>query len=398
MRVLFTCVPQSGHVTPLLPLAEAFRQRGDEVLLASGPDVADTAATLGLAFRQVGPSFDEWFSGLLQRTRGRPGEGLPPERVAHYFMPRLFGEVGAALVLDDLMTIARESTPDLLVFDTLMLAGPMVAAAQGIHGVQHALGPMVDRDVLELVADAVSPMWRELGLAAPRDAGTEAGTTLAICPSSLDPAAVTVPGLQLLRPVPLPRGPAADPARPALLAGLPDHPLVYVTLGTFSNTDLDLFRLLFRALAALPVAVVATVGRDNDPADLAPLPSNVRVERFVPQADLLPHCTLVVHHAGAGTTFGALAHGLPAVAVPRSADNFTIAQRLADAGAARTLMPDEVSAASVRRAVEDVLADAAFAERAASLAGEIAAMPAPDEVAARLAESAGQLRAAGLPS
>jgi UDP:flavonoid glycosyltransferase YjiC (YdhE family) len=24
MRVLFVCVPQAGHVTPLLPLAEAF--------------------------------------------------------------------------------------------------------------------------------------------------------------------------------------------------------------------------------------------------------------------------------------------------------------------------------------------------------------------------------------
>jgi MGT family glycosyltransferase len=146
--------------------------------------------------------------------------------------------------------------------------------------------------------------------------------------------------------------------------------------------------MLLEALRDLPVGVVATVGRDLDPGEVGPLPANARGERFVPQADLLPHCALVVHHAGAGTAFGVLAHGLPSVLLPQSADNFVIAERVADAGAAESLMPGEVSPGRVREAAEKVLSDDSFRHRADRLASEIAAMPGPDEVAALLAEQA----------
>jgi len=384
VRVLFACVPQTGHITPLLPLAGAFRRRGDEVVVASGPDVTGTVTGHGLAFRRAGPAFDAWFGGLLARTRGQPGDGLPADRIERYFVPRLFGEVGAALMLDDLLAAARETRPDLLVFDSVTFAGPMVAASEGIPGVFHAVGLLHHPDVVELSADAVSPMWRELGLDAPRDAGLHAGRTVAIAPPTLDPATVAMPRLQPLRPVPLPLD---DAPRPAVLEGLAGLPIVYVTLGTFSN-NVDLFRMLLEGLRGLPVGVVATVGRDIDPAQLGPMPENVRVERFVPQAELLPHCALVVHHAGAGTAFGVLAHGRPSVVLPQSADNFVIGQRVADAGAAVSLMPGQVASDTVREAVEKVLADDSFRHHAERLAGEIAAMPGPDEVAALLAERA----------
>lgn len=385
MRVLFSCVPQTGHVTPLLPLADAFVRRGDEVVFATGPDVADVLVARGHGFRQVGPPYGEWYAALVRRTRGQPGDGLPPDRVEHYFLPRLFGEVGAALVVDDLTTVARDVRPDLVVFDTLMLAAPLVAVATGAHPVQHTFGPVTGPEVLGLVADAVSPMWRELDLEPRRDAGLHSGTTLAICPPSLDPAAASVPGVQPLRPAPVPREPAD---LPAALAGLSSRPLVYVTLGTFSNSNVALFTMLVRVLSELPVNVVVTVGHDNDPTVFAPFPDNVRVERFIPQADLLPHCSAVVHHAGAGTAFGVLAHGLPSVALPQSADNFTVAQRLSAAGAARTLMPGAVSETAVRTAVEEVLSDATCTHRARDLAEEIARMPGPDEVAELLGRKA----------
>lgn len=382
MRVLFTCVPQTGHVTPVLPLTEAFRRRGDEVVLASGPDAAEVATRRGLAFRQVGPAYAEWYAALLRRTRGQPGDGLPADRIERYFLPRLFGEVGAALVLDDLLEVARELRPDLLVFDSALFAGPMVAAAEGIPAVLHPVGLMHHPEVVALTADAVSPMWRELGLDAPRDAGLYAGTTLAVAPPSLDPATRVLPRVQPLRAVPLPVGSGERSGRP----------LVYLTLGTFSNSNLDLFRLVLAALGELPVNAVATVGRDNDPAVLGPLPEHVRVERFVPQAELLPDCALVVHHGGAGTAFGVLAHGLPSVVLPQSADNFVIAERMAGAGAALSLMPADVSAGAVRGAVEAALADASIAEAARRVADEIAAMPDPDEVAAMLAASVSAAR------
>ena len=381
MRVIVSCVPQTGHILPLLPLAQAFAGRGDEVIIASGPDAAGTVTSRGLSFRVVGPSFGSWFAALRARTRGIPGDGLAPSRVEGYFVPRLFGEIGMALMVDDLLELCKVSEPALLVFDPYLFAAPLVAAATGAHAVLHSIGPLIDRSVLDLVGDAVSPIWREFGLEVPPAAGVYSGTTLTICPPSLDPTAAGLRGAQTLRPAPLPL--AEPPALPVALAN-PEHPLVYLTLGTFSNNDLDLFRLVLEALEDEPVNVLATIGRDNDPSALAPIPGNARVEQYIPQAEVLPYCAAVVHHAGAGTMLGVLAHGLPSVALPQSADNFINANLLAGAGAANTLMPGEVTGAAVRAALRTVLGTGTYRQRARTLAEEIAAMPSADDVAAEL--------------
>jgi UDP:flavonoid glycosyltransferase YjiC (YdhE family) len=365
----------------MLPLAQAFAARGDEVTVASGPDAEVVVSSVGLSFRVAGPAFDSWFGALRARTRGMPGDGLAPSRVEGYFLPRLFGEIGTALVVDDLLELCKEIEPALIVFDPCMFAAPLVAAATGTHAVLHCIGPLIDRTVLDLVADAVSPIWQEFGLDVPHAAGVYSGTTLTICPPSFDPSSARLQGAQALRPAPLPL------AYPAALPGSfvdPANPLVYLTMGTFSNNDLGLFRLVLDALGGEPVNVVATIGRDGDPSALEPIPENARVEKFVPQGDLLPHCAAVIHHAGSGTMFGALAHGLPSLSLPQSADNFTNADLLAKAGAARTLMPGEVTGAAVRSGLRTVLDTGTYRERAHQLADEIAAMPSPEDVAAKL--------------
>ena len=381
MRVIVSCVPQTGHILPLLPLAQAFAAQGDDVVVASGADAEQAVSKRGLEFRRAGPDFGSWFEALRARTRGLPGDGLEPSRVLGYFVPRLFGEVGMALMLDDLLDLSRELRPSLLVFDPYLFAGPLVAALTGARGVQHSIGPLVGPDVLDLVADAVSPIWREFGRDVPPAAGVYSGTTLTICPSSLDPAGDGVHDAQPLRPVPLP---LVEPAGLRVTWAEPERPLVYLTLGTFSNNAVDLFRLVLTALEDEPVNMLVTIGWDNDPADLEPVPENAHVERFIPQADLLPQCAAVVHHTGAGTALAALAHGLPSLALPQSADNFVIAARLAEAGVAHRLMPGEVTTSAVLAGLRSVLGTSNYREHARELASEIAAMPSHDKVAATL--------------
>lgn len=382
MRVVVSCVPQTGHLLPLLPLAQALRDRGDEVVIASGPDTAQTVTDRGFSFQSVGPSFDSWFAALGARTRGIPGDGLAPSRVESYFVPRLFGEVGMALVVDDLRALCDEFEPSLLVFDPYFFAAPLVAAITHTHAVLHGIGPRMASGVLELVTDAVSPMWREFGLDVPPAAGVNSGTVLSVCPPSLDPPRAGRTGEQALRPVPLP---VADAPAWASSFANPQRPLVYLTLGTFSNNDVGLFRQVLAALGDEPVNVLATIGRNNDPSALGPLPDNARAERYIDQAEVLPHCAAVIHHAGAGTMLGVLAHGLPSLVVPQSADNFINAGLLADAGAAHSLMPGEVTDAAIRSGLRAVLDTTTYRERAHRLALEIRSMPSASDVAERLA-------------
>ena len=152
--------------------------------------------------------------------------------------------------------------------------------------------------------------------------------------------------------------------------------------------EVNVLRLLLEALADVDCNVLMTIGRGGDPASLAPWPVNATVERFVPQADVLPHCRVVVSHGGSGTTYGALAHGLPLLMLPHGADQFENAAAARAAGVAETLMPPEIETAAIRVAVEALLDDAGHAARAREIAAEIAAMPDSDAVVAALVESA----------
>lgn len=379
MRVLVTCVPQAGHFGPLLPLAQALAAQGDDVLVASGPDAEAATVSRGLAFRPAAPGFGEWYESLRGRTRGIPGDGLAPERIEGYFLPRLFGEVGTALTVDGLLATAREFQPDVILFDPVLFAAPLVARLLGIPAVHHTVGPLMDPTVLELTADALSPIWREFGLNVPPAAGVYEGVTVAICPPSLDPAASSLPRVEHLQPASCL---ATPPALPVELP-LPGEPMVYLTLGTFSN-NLEIFRKVLDALAGEPLSVVATIGMDKDPSELAPWPRNAVIERFIPQADLLPHCAAAIHHAGAGTTFGILAHGLPSVAIPQSADNFRIADRIASAGAACIVMPNDLARETITTSIQLVLDDSRYRDAASQLAKEISSMPPASEIARRL--------------
>ena len=373
IRVLFACVPAAGHGTPLLPLAREFAGQGAEVAVASGPDVAATVEAAGLEFRQVCPGLDEWFAALAQRTPGPPGAGLPPEHVERYFVPRLFGEVGLAAMREGLDALVGEWAPDLIVFEPYALTAPLVAALHGVPAVQHLIGLRPAPLVLELTADAVTPAWSAAGRPVP-SAGDYGTTTLTICPPSIDPPP-SGGAVQPLRTTPLPEPTTALPVE----LPRPDRPLVYLTLGTSFNEP-AVFATILRGLADLPVTVLVTIGRDRSAAELGEIPRNAVVTGFVPQEALLPHCAAVVHHGGAGTALGVLAHGRPSVVLPRGADNFAVAARMSAAGAARVVGPDELTEAAVGAAVRDVLEDPRVRQGAERIAREIADMPGPEDV------------------
>ena len=98
----------------------------------------------------------------------------------------------------------------------------------------------------------------------------------------------------------------------------------------------------------------------------------------MPQAALLPHCDLVVSHAGSGSVLGALAHGLPMVLLPMGADQPLNAARCQALGVADVLDAVSATPETVRATVTRVLADAGYREAAERIRDEIAALPEPE--------------------
>jgi UDP-glucoronosyl and UDP-glucosyl transferase len=376
MRILVVSSPLAGHLSPLLPVIGALVDAGDEVVVVSGPAAKPLVERTGATFQRAGNDSDVWFARLKGRTRGEPGDGIAPERINHYFVPRLFAEIGTADMIDDVVRAGGELAPDLVLFESLAFAGPLVADLLDVPGIHHLFGPVLPHEVFVLASDAVSPIWRSFRRDVPEYAGVYRDLTVTICPPSLESLTVPSGDAMSVRPVPRRERAAARGVRP----------LVYVTLGTFFNGNTSVFRTILDGLVGQPVDVIVTVGGDQDPGALQPVANNVTIERFVAQAELLPRCSVIVHHGGAGTTFGALAHGVPQVIVPQGADNFDNAAMCERAGMALVLRPDGFSATTVADSVSLLLSEPRFAEAARRTANEIAVMPDPAAVATRVHE------------
>ena len=377
MRFLFSSTPLDGHVRPMLPLAHELRRRGHELAFATHESFHEhlrsegyTAFAAGTSHAEARREIDVFRAEL---------ESMPPLERREHIYPRLFGRGHAPPKLEGLLRVCREWRPDALVFESSAIAAPIVSAALAIPAVNHSFGAMIPLAALRRTEEAVLPLWRRFGLDPAPYAGAFEGLYIDICPPSL--AWEQPPGESVLLAPAAPR--AGSP--PAWLEGF-EPPLVYATLGTVFNEPELLTRLL-AALDEVPAALVTT-GRNVDPSDLGPVPAHVRVERFVPQEDVLPACAAVVAHAGSGSTLAALAHGLPLVLVPQGADQFENAARVEAAGAGVVVMPGALSAASVRAGLQCVLGEPSFTAAAQKLAAEIAAMPGPGDVAIAVEEYA----------
>jgi MGT family glycosyltransferase len=225
----------------------------------------------------------------------------------------------------------------------------------------------------------MAPLWLEHGLEPRPYGGAYEHLYLDIYPPGLAAGdAAHVGTVQSIRP-------AAGEARKPVES----EPLVYVTFGTVFE-DLTLLRTIVEGVRELPVRVLVTVGPNGDPDALGVQPENVEVARYVPQAEVLPRCAAVVSHGGSGTFLAALAHGLPQLIVPQGADQYLNAQALARSGAGLVLAPDAASAQAAHDATRPLLDEPEHTEAAQRIAAQIADMPAPDEVAALLADRFGE--------
>ena len=133
-----------------------------------------------------------------------------------------------------------------------------------------------------------------------------------------------------------------------------------------------------------PVNLIITVGRDRDPDDFGPQPANVHIERYIPQGLLLPHCDLVITHAGYSTVAAALSCGLPMVAIPIDADQPLNAQRCAALGFARVIAYRQRTPETIRHSVQTILGDPSYRRNAEQVRDEMAALPGPEHAVALL--------------
>ena len=350
MRIMFATGQGGGHFGPLVPFARAFQHAGHEVLVAAPYSAAAMVERAGFAFHGLGEPHDRSAAWAPVFNGNSPGAAV--------VIPELFVGLDARAALPRMLELVEDHRPDLIVRETCEFASAVAAERFGVPLLDVGVHLDAAIDAGDGLADLAADALDELGphaLRRPRPVFTCAPPSL----STGDPE------IERFRTETQPRV---------------DRSLVYVSFGSEIRSP-EPFIEAAHALAGVPKPVLMTIGRHLDPADLGPLPANVRVERWVPQAEVMPRTAAMVGHGGSGSTLQALAAGVPIAFLPRFVDGPANAQRVAALGAG-------IVATSAAQ-VTELLLDVSYREAAERLAEEIRALPPVADAVSSAVRSAG---------
>lgn len=367
MRTIIAIMPGSGHFNPVVPLARALEAAGHEVVVGCAPSYHAPVEAVGLRTFAMGR---DWAQML--------GDGGAAARPANWIssaqIPRLPMMSGAFLkeMLPDLLRFCQDWRPDLIIHGPFVMAAAIAADLAGIPHVVYGNGLILDDEIRALVSRSVNEARQAHGLPAADDDWFH-HLYLSFAPPSFQRPHPS-PNLRFVRPDIEDRTGAET--LPEWVARLPnDRPTVYITMGTVFNEAPGVFEAILEGLRDEPLNLIVTVGRSQDPARFGPQPEHIRIERYIPMSELLPHCDAVIAHGGFNTIMTALSQAMPLLVVPIGADQPFNAQRCAEIGVGQALPAADLSPERVRQALRALLAEPRYRAQAARLRDEIAGLP-----------------------
>lgn len=420
MRYLFAPIPVTGHVNPGLPIARELVRRGHDVRWYSTQRFRRAIDSIGarwVPLRHALPIDEENFDMWPER----PAEGIAQ---LQHDIKNLFIEFIRGAIVDLEQELHREPA-DVIVGDNGSAVVEAVHQKLGIPWAVYgmsvltlssrdtapfglALSPsttrlgrlrnrflywLVDRVIFREATRYNAQLRRDLGIPPLRrsifDFAKDADLYLQSGVPSFDYPRTDLPDNVHFIGAPIPEPPSGW-TPPSWWGQTSAKRVVLVTQGTINNDFDQLIRPAIRALTDLDVLVVVTTGsRNPEDVQIERLPANVRVERFIPYAHLMPHVDLLLTNGGYGSIQIALAHGVPIIAIGKTEEKPEIANRVQWSGVGIGLKVRIPTEDQIRNAVQTVLHTPTYAARAEALRYELAGLDAARIGADLLEELAG---------
>lgn len=322
-QVLLGAFGDPGHVFPLMSLGSALRRRGHDVAIHTAEKWRGHAEREGFRFfaaPEYGP----------EMTNGVPLKPYQAVAAATGQAQEVVEEVGPDIVVADILTLAPALAGELAGLPVATLVPHVYPDPQdgwppyslGARLPRTAAGRMLWRRTRPTLDAGLDLGMREcnetreaVGLP-PRmwvHNGQSAELVLVATMPQLEYPRVWPDHVHVVGPL-LWEPPAEDIELPP-----GDAPLVLVAPSTSQDQRHRLVRAAVEGLGDLPVRVLATWNR-RPLKDRLDVPDNVRLVEWVSYARTMPHCDVVVCHAGHGTVVRAIASGCRLVAVPAGGD------------------------------------------------------------------------------
>jgi MGT family glycosyltransferase len=154
---------------------------------------------------------------------------------------------------------------------------------------------------------------------------------------------------------------------------LTGEPLVYASMGTILNGQVDVFHTIVAAVAKNKnLQLVLSIGDQIDPKQIGSAPNNAIIVKQAPQLELLKQATVCITHAGLNTALESLAQGVPQLAIPITYDQPGVAARIAHKKTGVVTSLDKSTADHLASLLNQVLTDPTYRENARKLQKAIA--------------------------
>ncbi|WP_431729594.1 glycosyltransferase [Verrucosispora sp. TAA-831] len=384
MRLLFSSLPAHDHLLELIPVAEAAKRCGHDVAIAVSGRFAATVEALGIEHITAGP---DWVGDFLDSL---DGDVLPEEMedFTQNFMAELFCGEACVAMGDDVSRAIADWNPDIVLRDTGELGGYLAAERAGLPhvtvGVLDFNGMMLGKGVVA----ALDRRRQQFGLPPDPDGLRQyAYGHLNMLSPTFAPEELELPNVFTVRVDGVRRGEVL----PEWIGDLVDdeRPLVYASFGTAASTIPSYGPPLAKVIAgmgAVDANVIVSTGKGLDwhgkeIIEGVPVPENVRVVEWVPQALLMRSVDMLLTHAGPATARQAIVNGVPVVAVPLLFDAFEIANRFTQHGMGVQLDWTSFTPEDVAAATTTVLGDPAYRRAARRLQARTLTVPPIDDAA-----------------
>ncbi|WP_149359668.1 glycosyltransferase [Lolliginicoccus suaedae] len=364
-RYLFVVPPLVGHINPTLAVGSELARRGHDVAWVGDARVLHALGGTGLNI------YDCATISLEER-----GDLVGPAALKflweHFFIP-----LGRAME-PDVTAAIQHFRPDAIIADQQALAGSLVAERAGITWITSATTSTELTDPLasmpkvkDWITGLIDELRDELGApASGHDPRFSPHGILAFTTAELSGTpAIAAERCWMVGPA------LADDGASAARSDFPwdfldnDQRNILISMGTVNGaTGAAFLRNAAAAIGARPDRYRAVLV-DPDGAVADP-PSNVLVQKFVPQRALLPAMDAVICHAGHNTVCESLWNGLPLVTAPVRDDQPVVAQQVVDAGAGLRLRFRRATEQHIATALDTVLDPAAGHQAAAARIGQ----------------------------
>ena len=146
---------------------------------------------------------------------------------------------------------------------------------------------------------------------------------------------------------------------------LTGEPLIYASMGTILNGQVEVFRTLAAGVAKHKgVQLVLSVGDQLEPEQIGPVPSSAIIVKRAPQLELLKLASVCITHSGLNTVLESLAQGVPQVAIPVTFDQPGIAARIAYHKTGLVSSLEKLTVAHLATLLGEVLSDPTYGDNA----------------------------------